>query len=69
MDDIDWMDVKEKDDTIRELRQKLAEANKRITELEAESENWRVSFHEAIIQLQAALEDIEKKDKELSDET
>ena len=34
MDDIDWMDVKEKDDTIRELRQKLAEANKRIAELE-----------------------------------
>lgn len=51
----------------RWYQSRVRQLEKRIAELEAESENWRVSFHEAIIQLQAALEDIEKKDKELSD--
>ena len=41
MDDIDWMDTKEKDDTIRELRQKLAKANKRIAELELQNKDLR----------------------------
>lgn len=60
MDDIDWMDVKEKDDTIRELRQKLAEANQRIAELEAE-----VEYMEELYVLEHDTEP--PKQKELSD--